>query len=51
MYQLASLPEDNRKVALDRFRVIQPHLEENQSLHAVGRAAGIPSLAASSNHY
>jgi hypothetical protein len=29
--------KDNRKVALDRFWLIQPDLEENQSLHAVAR--------------
>jgi putative transposase len=42
MDHLACLPEDVRTLALDRFRLIQPHLEENQSLRSVARAAGIP---------
>lgn len=42
MDQLAGLPEDFRKLALDRFRLIQPHLEENQSLQSLARASGIP---------
>jgi hypothetical protein len=29
MDHLAGLPEDVRTLALDRFRLIQPHLEEN----------------------
>jgi hypothetical protein len=28
MDQLAGLPEEARKLALDRFRQVQPHLEE-----------------------
>ena len=28
---LAGLPEDIRKLALDRFRIIQPHLEQNEA--------------------
>ena len=39
---LAGLPEDIRKLALDRFRIIQPHLEQNRPLQSVARAAGIP---------
>ena len=31
-----------RKLALDRFRLIQPHLEQNQSLQSVADAAGVP---------
>ena len=42
MEQLTGLPEDGRKLALERFRQIQPHLEEQQSLQSVARAAGIP---------
>jgi putative transposase len=42
MDQLAGLPEDVRKLALDRFRFLQPHLEQNQSLRSIARAAGIP---------
>ena len=41
MDQLAELTEEARKLALDRFRVIQPHLEQNQSLQSVADAAGI----------
>ena len=39
---LAGLPEDLRKLALDRFRIIQPHLEQHRPLQSVARAAGIP---------
>ncbi len=42
MDQLAGLPEEARKLALDRFRQIQPHLEENGPLQSVAREAGIP---------
>lgn len=42
MDQLAGLPEEARKLALDRFRQIQPHLEENRPLQSVAREAGIP---------
>jgi putative transposase len=42
MDQLAGLTEEARKLALDRFRLIQPHLEQNQSLQSVARAASIP---------
>ncbi|MBZ5624161.1 MAG: helix-turn-helix domain-containing protein [Acidobacteriia bacterium] len=42
MDELAGLPEDVRKLALDRFRLVQPHLEQNQSLQSVAQAAGIP---------
>ena len=42
MDQLAGLTEEVRKLALDRFRLIQPHLEQNQSLQSVADAAGVP---------
>ena len=42
MDQLAGFTEEARKLALDRFRLIQPHLEQNQSLQSVARAAGVP---------
>jgi len=42
MDELAGLPEDVRKLALDRFRLLQLHLEQKQSLQAVAQAAGIP---------
>jgi putative transposase len=42
MDHLAELAEDARKLPLDRFRLIQPHLEQNQPLQSVARQAGIP---------
>jgi putative transposase len=41
MNALASLSESARKIALDRFRLLQPHLEEERPLKAVARDAGI----------
>jgi putative transposase len=41
MIALASLSESARKIALDRFRLLQPHLEEERPLKAVARDAGI----------
>ena len=42
MDQLAQLPEAIRNLALERFRIIQPHLEQSQSLQSIARASGIP---------
>src|ERR1700693_2969455 len=42
MDQFAGLPEDVRKLAIDRFRQLQPHLEDDRPLKAVAAAAGIP---------
>ncbi len=42
MDQVAGLTEEARKLALDRFRLIQPHLEQNHSLQSVAHAAGVP---------
>src|ERR1019366_565481 len=42
MHQLAGITEEARKLALDRFRLLQPHLEENRSLRLIAEAAGIP---------
>jgi putative transposase len=42
MDELAALPEGLRKIALDRFRILQPHLEQNRLLRAVASEAGIP---------
>ena len=42
MDELTGLPEDVRRLALDRFRLLQPHLERNLSLQSVAQAAGIP---------
>lgn len=42
MEHLAELAEDARNLALDRFRLIQPYLEQNQPLQSVADAAGVP---------
>jgi putative transposase len=42
MNRLAGLTEETRKLALDRFHLLQPHLEENQPLRLVAAAAGMP---------
>src|ERR1017187_2740833 len=42
MDHLAGLTEEARKLALERFRKIQPHIEDSQPLRSVARAAGIP---------
>jgi hypothetical protein len=44
MSQLASLSESARRIALERFRVLQPHLEQKRFLTQVARDAGIPIL-------
>jgi len=41
MEQLAALPEEARQFALDRFRLIRPHLEQDRSLSSVAQTAGI----------
>ena len=42
MDELAGLPESVRKLALDRFRLLQPHSEERRPLRPVAVEAGIP---------
>ena len=42
MDQLAVLTEEARKLALDRFRLLRPHLEDDRPLKSVANAAGIP---------
>lgn len=42
MDQLAGLPEEARKLALDRFHLLQPHLEDDRPLKVIAAAAGIP---------
>ena len=42
MDELSGLPESVRKLALDRFRLLQPHLEQNQPLRPIAIEAGIP---------
>jgi putative transposase len=39
---LAGVSEEARKLALERFRLLQPHLENNEPLTSVAQAAGIP---------
>jgi putative transposase len=42
MDQLAGLTEEARKLALDRFRLLQPHLEDDRPLKMVAVTAGVP---------
>jgi len=42
MDELASLQESAREIALERFRIIQPYLEQDRSLSVIARNAGIP---------
>ena len=42
MEQLAGFPEGERKLALERFQLLRPHLEENRSLRSVAAEADIP---------
>ncbi len=42
MDPLAGLPDEARKLALERFHLLQPHLEQHQPLRTVALAAGIP---------
>jgi putative transposase len=40
--ELAGLPESLRKLALDRFRFLQLHIEEKRPLRSLAVEAGIP---------
>lgn len=42
MDQLAGLTDEARNLALERFRLIQPHLEQKLPLKAVAVAAQVP---------
>jgi putative transposase len=42
MDELTGLPESVRKLALNRFRLLQPYLEQNRPLRPVAIEAGIP---------
>lgn len=42
MDQLAGLTEEARKLALNRFRLLQPYLEDDCPLKAVATAAAVP---------
>ena len=41
MDELAGLSEESRKLALDRFRLLQPHLEQSLPLRLLAAEAGI----------
>ena len=42
MDQLVVLTEEARKLALERFRLLQPHLEDDRPLKLIAATAGIP---------
>ena len=42
MDELASLQESARETPLERFRIIQPYLQQDKSLNVIARKAGIP---------
>lgn len=39
---LTALPDEQRQLALERFRLLQPHLEQGASLTALAQESGIP---------
>jgi putative transposase len=41
MQELASLAESDRKIALDRYRILRPHLEDGRALSVVASEAGV----------
>jgi putative transposase len=41
MQELASLAESDRKIALDRYRILRPHLEDGKALSIVASEAGV----------
>jgi hypothetical protein len=43
MQELLALAEEDREIAMQRFRWLQPHLEENKSLRLVATEAGLHS--------
>jgi putative transposase len=42
MSELSRLPETDRQVALKRFRLLKPHIEDGQALVGVAREANVP---------
>jgi len=42
MRDLTSLAESDRKIALDRYRILRPHLEDRKALSVVALEAGVP---------
>jgi putative transposase len=41
MHELLELSDEDRELAMSRFRVLQPHLEQNTSLRVVAAEAGL----------
>jgi hypothetical protein len=41
MQELLALSDEDRQTAMDRFRLLQPHLEQNRSLRLVAAGAGL----------
>jgi transposase len=41
MQEMASLAESDRKIALDRYRILRPHLEDGRALSVVASEAGV----------
>ena len=41
MQELLALAEEDREIAMQRFRWLQTHLEENRSLRLVAAEAGL----------
>jgi putative transposase len=41
MQELLALTDEDREIAMQRFRLLQPHLEENRSLRLVAKEAGL----------
>ena len=46
MQDLTELPAASRELAMARFRLLQPHLEQRRSLSSIAGEAGIPSRTA-----
>ena len=46
MPELTELPEPARQRALERYRTLQPHFEQNVPLAQVARTAGLPDRTA-----
>ena len=41
MHELAQLSEETRELAASRYRVLQPHLEQDRTLRSVANEAGV----------
>ena len=41
MQELLALSDEDRQTAMERFRLLQPHLEQNRSLRLVAAEAGL----------